>query len=320
MLAYQNSASTACAIGLDIGGTKIAGGIVDAVTGTVLLRQTIPTLPKRGGDAVLADALVLAESLLLTAKAMQREVAGIGLAVCELVDPHGNVTSANSFDWRDMPVQAIFSKLAPTVVESDVRAPALAEAIFGAGRAFKLFAYVTVGTGISSCFVQDGKPFAGARGNAITLASMPLTTVCTICGTVLNPILEEFAGGPALVRRYNEASGQSISRAESVLAAVAQGDPIAIEIVRSAGEALGNSVGFLCNILDPQAVIVGGGLGLAGGLYWSSFVAATRVHIYADDSRHLPILSAALGVDVGVIGAATQVFTRVGTVNPARGD
>lgn len=297
-----------CAIGLDIGGTKIAGGVVHSATGQVLTRRVISTFPKRGGQAVLADAMALAETLMAEASKLNLAVLGIGIGVCELVDPNGNVTSNNSFDWRGVPVQEIFSSLAPTIVESDARAPALAEALFGAGKPFRLFAYVTVGTGISYCLVQEGKPFAGARGNAITLASMPLTTTCTNCGTVLNPILEEFASGPAIVARYNQQTGATVRRAEEVMAARQTGDAIATEIIQSSGEALGNSVGFLVNILDPEAIIVGGGLGLAGGLYWERFVAATRAHIYADDARMLPILPAALGVDAGVIGAATTIF------------
>lgn len=304
------SRSNPCAIGLDIGGTKIAGGVVAHATGKVLARQTMPTLAKRGGEAVLADAMALAETLIAEANKLNLAVLGIGIGVCELVDPNGNVTSNNSFDWRGVPVQQIFSSLAPTIVESDARAPALAEARFGAGKPFKLFAYVTVGTGISYCLVQEGKPFAGARGNAITLASMPLTTTCTNCGTVLNPILEEFASGPAIVARYNQQVGATVSRAEEVFVAMQNGDAIATEIIKSSGDALGNSVGFLVNILDPEAIIVGGGLGLAGGLYWERFVAATRAHIYADDARALPILPAALGVDAGVIGAAATIFQR----------
>ena len=93
---------------------------------------------------------------------------------------------------------------------------------------------------------------------------------------------------------------------QALFAAVNEGDALAIDVVRSAGEALGNSVAFLCNVLDPAAVIVGGGLGLAGGLYWDAFVAATRAHIYAEETRALPILPAALGVDVGLIGAAVR--------------
>lgn len=296
------------AIGLDVGGTKIAGGLVELSSGTISIRRILPTLAARGGTAVLDDVVQLATELLQNAAALGLSVAGMGVGVPELVDPAGRVTSDYNFDWRDLPVQERLAMLAPAVVESDVRAAALAEARYGAGRSYRLFAYVTVGTGISYTLIQEGIPFAGARGNALLLASMPLTMICTSCGAVTNQVLEEFASGPALVARYHEETGVHVTGGEEVLAAVAEGDTVARKIVQSAGAALGNSVGFLANILDPEAVIVGGGLGLAGGLYWASFVEATRSHIYAADTRTLPILPAALGVDAGVIGAAASAM------------
>lgn len=304
-----NNDMTNYAIGLDVGGTKIAGGVVDCTTGAVVLRETIATHAVRGGEAVLADCVALASRLHSQATEQRQRIAGIGLGVCELVAPNGNVTSAYNFDWRQLAIQPMLAAVvAPAVVESDVRAAALAEARYGAGAQFPCFCYVTVGTGISSCVVLDGKPLTGARGNAIVLASMPLTTSCTTCGATLNPVLEEFAAGPALLARYQQATGQRLQNGQALFAAVANQDMAATDIVYSAGAALGNSVAFLCNVLDPEAVIVGGGLGLAGGLYWDAFVAATRAHIYAEDTRALPILPAALGVDAGLIGAAASVF------------
>ena len=298
------------AIGLDVGGTKIAGGLVDVGSGELAAKQIIPTRAARGGQAVLDDALTLAVALLEEATTHNLTVRGIGMGICELVDLLGRITSDYNFDWRNLPVQEQLATLAPpTIVESDVRAAALAEARWGAGQPYRLFAYVTVGTGISYTLIQDGKPFAGARGNALLLATMPLTMTCTACGTVLNQVLEEFASGPALVERYNKQADAHISSGEEVMNAIQQGDPIATDIVRSAGAALGNSVGFLANILDPEAIIVGGGLGLAGGLYWDSFVQSTREHIYAADTRDLPILPASLGVDAGIIGAAASVMS-----------
>lgn len=295
------------AIGIDVGGTKIAGGVVDSATGEVLLRAVIPTQARRGGAAVLADCMALAGRLQQQARAQEKPIAGIGMGVCELVNPSGKVTSAYNFDWRRLSVQEQLATIAPAIVESDVRAAALAEARYGAGVPFNLFCYITVGTGISCCFVQEGRPLAGARGNALVLASMPLTTTCTTCGTVLNPIVEEFAAGPALLTRYQQATGWALPSGPALFAASAANEEAAMTILRSAGATLGNSVAFLCNVLDPDAVIVGGGLGLAGGLYWEALVEATRSHIYADDTRTLPILPAALSVDAGLIGAAAAV-------------
>lgn len=300
-----------CAVGLDVGGTKIAGGLVARETGEVLLRRVIPTGPERGGQAVLDDCLALADELYAAGEATGWTIQGIGIGVAELVDLDGNVTSGQTIDWRGLPVHAAFARIAPALVESDARAPALAEAMYGAGRPYRSYCYVTVGTGISSSLVLDGRPFAGARGNALVLATMPLSTVCTACGAELHPVLEEFASGPALVARYNQASGRRVERGEAVLAAVEAGDPAALEVVGSAGDALGSSVAFLVNVLDPEAVIVGGGLGMAGGLYWERFVASTRRHIYADNTRSLPILAARLGVDAGLVGAAAAIFQRM---------
>ncbi len=300
----------ACAIGLDVGGTKIAGGVVALPSGALLGRRVVPTDPRRGGEAVLKDALALAEGLIEQAVAQNREPLGIGIGVPELVSPSGEITSAHNFDWRNLPVAARFERVAPAIIESDVRAAALAEALFGAGRAFRLFAFVTVGTGISYCLVEDGKPFAGARGNALVLASGALTSTCDSCGAVSTQVLEEFAAGPAIVRRYNHVVSGDARRGEDVLAAVEAGDPAATAVVRSAGEALGNTIGFLVNVLDPEAVIVGGGLGQAGGLYWESLVGSTRAHIWAGNSRALSILPAALGTDAGIIGAAATIWQR----------
>jgi glucokinase len=290
-----------------VGGTKIAGGLVDLNNGAVLARRVIPTAAARGGGAVLADAVALAADLADAATAQGRAVAGVGLGICELVDPAGQITSAHAIDWRDLPVAERFAQIAPAVVESDVRTAALAEARFGAGQPHDPFAYITVGTGISSCLVQNGVPYAGARGNALVLATGALTTTCPACRTTFHPVLEEFASGPALVARYNRETGASMDRGEAVMDAVAAGDAVAVEVVESAGAALGVSVGWLVNVLDPAAIVVGGGLGLAGGRYWERFVASTRAHIWAENSRSLPILPAALGADAGIIGAAAMV-------------
>src|SRR6202171_1759272 len=121
------------AIGLDIGGTKIAAGVVLWPSGEILHRTGVPTKPARGGEAVLKDTLDGARPLNERAQREGNEVAGIGAGVAELVDCDGNVTSSCTIHWRDLPVQQRLSRIAPAQVESDVRAAAVAEAIFGAG-------------------------------------------------------------------------------------------------------------------------------------------------------------------------------------------
>ncbi|HVN79529.1 MAG TPA: ROK family protein [Terriglobia bacterium] len=153
--------------------------------------------------------------------------------------------------------------LAPAAVEADVRAAALAESAFGAGRPFRLFVYVTVGTGISSCPVVDGVPFTGTHGNALVMASGPLTSTCPECGNRFQSVLEDFASGPALVKRYDMCRPGQAESAEEVMSAAGDGDTVAVRVVESASEALGSSLAFLINVLDPEAVVVGGGLRLS---------------------------------------------------------
>ena len=233
-----------------------------------------------------------------------RSALAIGIGVCELVDLHGNVTSAQTIPWRGVPVQERFGRLAPAFVEADSRAAGFCEAKFGAGRNYRIFLYLTVGTGIGSSLVLDGVPYAGARGSSGTLASSPLSTCCTECGVELRPVLEQIASGPGLVTRYNQLSAKRVEKAEEVLAAATAGNRDAVHVIRTAGEALGVTLGLMVNMLDPEAIVVGGGLGMAGGLYWESFVASTRRHIWSDTHRDLPIVKAAHGSDAGFVGAA----------------
>src|SRR5947207_3693029 len=136
------------------------------------------------------------------------------------------------------------------------------------------------------------------------MGSSPLSTVCPHCGAKLRPVLEEFASGPAIATRFAQShDGEPAETCEEVFRAASNGSKLAAEILTSAGEALGVSVAFLVNVLDPEIIIVGGGLGMAGGLYWDTFQRSCREHIFADNSRQVPIVSAKLGIDAGIVGA-----------------
>ena len=259
------------ALGLDVGGTKIAAARVDTDRGTILDARRRPTAPERGADAVLADCRALVEEL-------RDGVAAVGLAVCELVDPAGRVRSAETVDWRATDLHATFD-----VVESDVRAAALAEARLGAGRDAPDFLYVSVGTGISHCLMTDGVPRLGVRGSAIGTGA---------------PLVEQWSGGLALARRSGHATAQE-----------ALADPAAAAVVEEGARRLGLVLAALVNALDPGAVVIGGGLGLHDG-YRARIEAVLRAEIYDPAARDLPVLPAGLGADAPVIGAALAAAGR----------
>ena len=291
-------------VGIDVGGTKIAAGLVDPATGQTAALRHRPTAVERGGAAVLADVERLAHELAVGARREGQEAIAVGVGVPEIVAPDGRITSAHNFDWRELPVAARLGAIAPATVESDVRAAALAEARLGAGRPFASFAYVTVGTGISSTLVLSGRPWAGARGAALVLSSGPLSVPCPRCAAAEPFVLEEYSSGPALARRYREATGRHADGAEAAIAAARAGDPAAIAIVSAAAEALGSAVAFLVNVADPEAVVVGGGLGSAPGPFWEILLVAVRRHVWHPAAQALPVLQARLGPDAGWIGAA----------------
>ncbi len=288
----MSPAGPATGVGLDIGGTKIAAALIDA-GGETLAFESVPTET----SAVLQAADQLIDRLVLAASGRGLAPAGIGVAVPELVDLEGRVASEAVIPGlADCDLRGRWASVAPVVVESDVRAAALAEARAGAGRNRASFAYVSVGTGISYCLVIDGKPWAGDGGRAILLGS----SVMAECdGTPV--ILEEIASGPALLARYHALGGKLATVAAVVDAA--PDDDQAAAAISEAARALGIGLALIVNLLDPGLVVVGGGLGSAKGRFWEQARDTAREFVYADGARNTPIVRASLRAQAGAVGA-----------------
>ena len=286
------------ALGIDVGGTKIAGGIVDLSSGEITARRQVPTDYPRGGAAILADTVTLARDLKAEAALLGLPVTALGVGVAELVDRAGRVFSDHRIRWTGFDVQGAFAAVLPCVVSADVRAAALAEARFGAGRAYRDFYFVTIGTGVSGTLVLDGFPYAGSRGAALVIANTANRHSCPDCGHVSAGMVEDVASGPGLAAAYG------VAEAEAVLAAAAQGDARAIRVIGHATTELGRVLALLADGLDPEAIVIGGGLGSAPGAYFDSLVTAIRTSLWDGVDHPLPVLQAALGQDAGLIGAA----------------
>jgi glucokinase len=289
------------AIGIDVGGTKTALGIVTA--------DGALTSPRRLANRDAADANALLAAVAAEARALaglvepEATLAGIGVGICELVDRDGEIRSSSSIPWTRADVVGALGSLAPVTLEADVRAAALAEAQLGAGRRFSSFVYVTVGTGISHCLVDGGVPYLGAHGIAQLIGSSRVTIPCRSCDSLATAALEDVAGGPALVRRYNGDGRRRVDTAEEVLRKAEDGDPVAARAVDEAATILGSFVALLVNVLDPSGVVVGGGLGSARGAYRETMADAARAAVWSDLARTVPIVPAELGPDAGVVGA-----------------
>jgi glucokinase len=295
------------AIGIDVGGTKVAGGLVNLTSGALSLRQQIPTNPERGGQALLDDVI----RMTLAIQADAPKATAIGVGVAELVSPDGRIFSGYRIPWDGRDIAADLSAILPTTVESDVRAAALAEAHHGAGRPFDQFYYVTIGTGVSGTLVLEGRPFTGARGAALVIANGAENRTCPSCGKAETLVLEDIASGPALAA----AAGQP--DAASALAAATRGDTRAARAIKRATQELGHTLALLAGALDPQALVIGGGLGSAPGPYFDALARAIRAGLWDGDTRDLPILRAATGPDAGIIGAALSTTHQKPAHRPA---
>jgi glucokinase len=210
--------SQSCAIGVDVGGTKCAAGLVVLPEGRVVGRRQQPTNPLRGGAAVLADVLDLTRALIEEGALAGLTPRAVGIGVAELVRPDGCVLSKATIAWQGVDVaKEIRGAIRLSVrVEADVRAAARAEAHLGAGRGRTAFLYVTVGTGISASLVLKGVPYAGARGLTGTCASSRNLIPGDDGSLAAGPPLEQFSAGPALAARFAAAGGDPAATAQDV--------------------------------------------------------------------------------------------------------
>ena len=288
---------SARSIGIDVGGTKTAIALVDTSNGSVLQHRTIETRAQNGVDQLGARIVSVALDLTEPGAAVP-----MGVAVPEIVSPSGEVLT-------DVVVPGLRGRAAErlglpatTQVESDVRAAALGEARFGAGKGRSSFLYLSIGTGISHCFVLNGEPWAGAHGSAILVGSG--VHVDPRIDTGRDPVfLEAWAAGPGLKSRAL-AHGVAVDRGQDVIRLAATGDEGASTAVCETGRAVGLATGLLINLFDPEAVIVGGGLGAAEGPYWDSLLRGAREGLWVGLPFEVPVLQAGTGSLAGVIGAA----------------
>ena len=201
------------AIGIDVGGTKVALGLLDAAELSLLESVVIPTGRDRGGKAVLADIRASAAELAERAAARGRRVSGIGLVVPEIVSLAGDIVSGVVIpQWNELPVAGVLSEIAPVRVEADVRAAAFAETVLGAGQGYDYLVFVTVGTGISYTAVYQGRPIAGSRGGALNIGTTVLARLPGELRRTVNRTPRRAARAGAGADRLGQRAGRALRR------------------------------------------------------------------------------------------------------------
>jgi glucokinase len=290
------------AIGVDVGATNVRLGLVTP-RGELLASESLQVRSAESAESLLA---IIVDRVKEAEKAKgERRTAGVGIGMPELVDLAGQIRTHCSFPWTTAQLQDALGSFGPVFVMPDVRAAAIAEERYGAGRGSESFLYLSIGTGISHTLVLHGRALAGARGAAQLVGSATITHLCSHCDAQhTGPALEDYASGSGVAKLFNERTGRHEAGAEAVFEAAEDGNAVARDLITRSAEAVGSWGGLLVNILDPHSVVLGGGLGLAGGSYARTLVEAFRRAIWAPYVRSIPIHPARLGVLAGVVGAA----------------
>lgn len=304
-------------IGVDVGGTKIAAGVVDP-EGRVLEKVRIST-PASTAEAV-EEGIV--EAVLRLAGT--HRVVAVGVAAAGFVDEkRSQLRFAPNLPMADRPLRALIAPRVglPVVVENDANAAAWGEHRFGGGRTSSDVVLITVGTGLGGGIVLDGRLLRGAFGIAGEFGHVRMVPGGIPCGCGNRGCWEQYTSGSALIREARALARTEPGRAGRLLElaggdaeaisgrmvtqAAAEGDPTAVSLLAELGRWLGEGIADIANVLDPAVVVVGGGVSEAGDLLLQPAREAYAVLLSAGAHRpHLRIVAAELGNDAGLIGAA----------------
>lgn len=297
------------AIGIDLGGTKIAGGLVDDA-GRILARHTVATPAESGPDGILAAVVDLATAL----GTLEQPICGIGIGSAGVIDTAtGSVVAATEAlpGWAGTRIAAriVDAFGMPVSVVNDVHAHGIGEAWCGAAAGHARSLVVAAGTGIGAAWVADGHVDPGSRFVAGHLGHIPCEEasgiVCS-CGRVGH--LEALASGPALHAEYLRRGGdRAVGSARDLAALLHAGDPVACATVESCARALGRGIGGMVNMLDPDIVVVTGGLSSLGAPWWSALRSGANDE-FMDVVADCAIVPSTLGGDGAIMGAARLAF------------
>jgi glucokinase len=304
------------AIGIDIGGTKIAGGLVSE-DGTIVRQERRPT-PAGDGEAIIQAVVEIVQSL-----RADGEIAGVGVAAPGFIDAaQSTVYYTPNIPWRSEPLRADLAAQLPGLditIDNDANAAGWAEYRFGAGRGRRDMTLLTVGTGVGGAIVTEGRLFRGGFGAGAEIGHMRVVPGGLPCGCGQRGCIEQYGSGRALLRYANEIAdqrgiGQALAAARAehgeldghhVYELIVAQDPGALFALRELGGWLGQAAASLSAVLDPELFVFGGGVAAAGDLLLEPIREAYLAHLPARGFHPEPdFATAELVNDAGIVGAA----------------
>ncbi|MGI9123641.1 MAG: ROK family protein [Mycobacterium sp.] len=298
----------AATLALDVGGTKIAAGIVD-VNGQVLHQNRRPTPPGGDTDQVWAAAEATITEALAAAGGT---VGGVGISSAGPIHVHdGTVSPVNIKAWRGFPIRDRVAATVPGVpvrLAGDGLCMALGEHWRGAGRGATFMLGMVVSTGIGGGLVLDGAPYDGRTGNAGHVGHMVVDLDGPPCSCGGQGCVEAIASGPRMVAWARE-QGWKGADAKQLAEAAAYGDDIAIRAFRRGARAIAAMIASVGACCDLDLVVIGGGVANAGPVLFDPLRAALDQYAALDFITGIKVLPAELGGDAGLVGAAALIFS-----------
>lgn len=296
-------------LGLDLGGTDLKAALVSRA-GAV---HRFLSVPSRAGGSAEGPIEAIAEVTATLTRGC--EVAAIALGTPGMVDAPGGIIIDRTPHlpyWRDFGIgAALRDRLGRDVLlENDANLAALAEHRVGAARGARLSITVTIGTGIGCGIVIDGRLMRGSSGGAGEIGHVPLGSGEPACRCGVMDCVEPEASGSGLTARAR-AAGLDVADAQAVYAAAGGGDPRAKVLVARLADRLGAAIGTAVNLLNPDVVVIGGGVAGAGGALFVPLEAALELYALPSHRRGLRLVPAMLGNQAGVVGAGLVAWDSV---------
>jgi glucokinase len=305
-------------VGVDVGGTKVLGGVVDA-SGKVLATSRRDT-PREGGIALTKTIAEVALELM-----QDHSITAVGVSAAGFVssDRKTMLATPNIADWNGVQLEVELTKLIglPVVIENDANAAAWGEAKFGAGRNQAHMMMLTIGTGVGGGIVVNNELYRGAFGIAAEFGHLRVVPEGHLCGCGARGCFEQYASGSALRRHAREAISASPDLARNLLArgdgtidgltgqaitdAAREGDSVALAAFQTTAQYLGAGIASLAVLLDPSCVVIGGGVIDAGEILLAPTREAMKRYMpFAGKHPYPEIVAAELGNEAGLVGVA----------------
>ncbi len=306
------------AVGLDLGGTFIKVGLVDE-TGRILKKKQLPTRAEEGRDRVLVQMEKGVRGVL------ESGTRGIGIGTPGIVDRRGFVYSAPNLPaWDNLNLKRYFEERLslPVVVENDVNTITWGEYLFGAGKGSRCMVCITLGTGLGGGIVMEGRLLRGGEYSAVELGHIPINYKGPLCKCGNRGCIERYVGAQYItamakreIRRGRKSKIEEIVEGnlakitpKIIAQAYSQGDRLSEEIWIKVGRYLGAFFSGIVNIFNPEVIVIGGGISQAGEILFSSLRSEVKNRAYALFSQGLRVVPAGLGVEAGIVSAASLIL------------